>query len=66
MTGLLLIPVADAMPALEAYCERWPDDGSPASEEELCEFREMAARFLPAVRALVRDATAVNGTPAVN
>jgi hypothetical protein len=66
MTGLLLISVTDAMPTLEAYCERWPDDGTRPSVEEVREFRVMAARYLPTSRLLVRYAVAINGTLAVN
>jgi hypothetical protein len=66
MTSLLLIPVIDAMPALEAYLERWPDDGTLPSDEELREFRQASARFLPASRLLVRYAMAINGRPGLN
>jgi hypothetical protein len=66
MTDLLLISVTDTMPALEAYCERWPDNGSRPSDEELREFRELASRFLPASRLLMRYAMAINGRPALN
>jgi hypothetical protein len=66
MTSLLLIPVIDAMPALEAYCERWPDDGSLPSPEEVREFRQIAARFLPASRLLMCYANAIHGRPALN
>jgi hypothetical protein len=66
MTGLLLISVTDAMPALEGYLERWPDDGSLPSDEEIREFRDMAARFLPASRTLMRYATAIYGRPVLN
>jgi hypothetical protein len=66
MKGLLLISVSEAMPALEAYCERWPGDGTLPSDEELRDFRQVAARFLPVSRLLVRYAMAVNGKPALN
>jgi hypothetical protein len=66
MTGLLLISAADAMPALEAYLERWPDDGTLPSDEEVREFRDMAARFLPASRLLKGYAMAINGRPGPN
>jgi hypothetical protein len=65
MTGLLLISVVDAMPALEAYLERWPDDGTHPCDEEVREFRQVAARFLPASRWLMRYAMAINGKPAL-
>jgi hypothetical protein len=66
MTDLLLISVTDAMPALEAYLELWPDDGSLPSDEEVREFRQTASRFLPASRLLVRYGMAINGRPDLN
>jgi hypothetical protein len=66
MTRLLLIAVTDAMPALEAYLERWRDDGTLPSDEETREFREIASRFLPASRTLMRYAMAMHGKLALN
>jgi hypothetical protein len=66
MMGLLLISVADAMSALVTYLERWPDDGTLPSDDEAREFREMASRYLPASRLLMRYAVAINGRPGLN
>ncbi len=57
---LLLIPVADALPAVQAHLERWPDDElrSPA---ELAELVALTARCVRASEVLVAYAEAVGG-----
>ncbi len=59
----LLIPVAHALPALQAYLDAQPDDGSPLSAEELHALARLATRVLETSEALVRYAVAVGGRP---
>ena len=57
---LLLIPVADALPAVQAHLERWPDDELP-SPAELAELVALTARYVRASEALLAYAEAVGG-----
>ena len=43
--GFLLIPVADALPAVQAHSEHWPDD-DPPSPDELRELVELTVRYM--------------------
>ena len=63
---LLLIPVADALPALREHFQHYPDDDGPQSREQVREMAELAAKFVPVSRALVAYAEAVGGRPSMN
>ena len=58
----LLIPVHDALPAVEAHFERWPHDEAP-SEAELRELVEVTAWFVAASDVLLRYAKVLGGRP---
>ena len=42
---LLLIPVAYALPAVQAHLERWPDDDGPKSREQMRDLCELFYGF---------------------
>ncbi len=65
MLLLLLIPVADALPAVQAQLERWPADELP-SPAELAELVALTARYARASEALLVYAEAVGGRPGRN
>ncbi len=58
----LLIPVADALPAVQAHFERWPGDDVPSPDE----LRELVALTVRASEALLRYAEVVGGKPCKN
>ncbi len=62
---LLLIPVADALPAVQAHLEHWPADELP-SPAELAELVAPTARYVLASEALLAYAEAVGGRPVRN
>ncbi len=61
----LLIPVADALPAVQAHFERCPD-GDPPSPDELAELVALTVRYVRASEALLRYAETVGGKPSKN
>ncbi len=61
----LLIPVADALPAVPAHFERWPEN-DPPSPDELRELVELTVRYVRASEALLRYAEAIGGKPCRN
>ena len=56
----LLIPVANALPAVQAHLEHWPDDGPP-SPDELRELVALTVRYVRASEMLLRYADGVRG-----
>ncbi len=58
---LLLIPVANALPAVQAHLEQWSDDDAPVSAEELRELVELTVRYVRASEVLLRYAEVVGG-----
>ncbi len=63
---LLLIPVADALPALREHFQDYPNDDASETPEQVCEMAELAAKFVPVSRALLAYAEAVGGRPSWN
>ena len=61
----LLIPVADALPAVQAHFERWPDD-NPPSPDELAKLVALTVCYVRASEALLRYAEVVGGKPCSN
>ena len=61
----LLIPVADALPAVQAHFERWPDD-DPPSPDELAELVAVTLRYVRASEALLWYAEVVGEKPSTN
>ena len=61
----LLIPVADALPGVQAHLDAGPDDAS-LSAQELRELLEVTSRYVRASEALLRYAQAVSGKPCVS
>ncbi len=53
----LLIPVADALPAVQAHMERWPGDDPPSPDE----LAELVALTVRASEALLRYAEGASG-----
>ncbi len=43
---LLLIPVANALPAICEHFDRYPDDDAPVSDEEHRQLTELAVRYV--------------------
>ncbi len=62
---LLLIPVADALPAVQTHLERWPDH-EVLIPAELAELVALTARYVRASEALLAYAEAVGGRPGRN
>ncbi len=62
----LLIPVANALPAVQAHFEQWSDDDAVVSAEELRELIELTVRYVWASEALLRYAEVVGGKPSKN
>ncbi len=62
---LLLIPVADGLPAVQAHLARWPNDELP-SPAELAELVVLTVRYVRASEALLAYAEAVGGRPSWN
>ncbi len=63
--NLLLIPVADGLPAIREHFRRYPDDEA-VSAEELRELCVLAVRYVRVSKALLRYATQVGGKPSRN
>ncbi len=61
----LLIPVADALPAVQAPLERWSDD-DPPSPDELAELVALTVRYVRVSEALLRYAELVDEKPSTN
>ncbi len=64
--NLLLIPVADALPAIREHFDRYPDDDAPVSDEEHRLLTELAMRYVRASEMLLRFASLVGGKPSRN
>lgn len=47
-----LIPVADALPAIQAHLKQYPDDSMPPGPEELRKLVELTCRFVAVAEAL--------------
>ncbi len=62
----LLIPVADALPAVQAHLARWPGDNLPPSPEELRELVELVCGLVPVADALLVYAQVLGGVPSRN
>ena len=60
-----MIPVRDAMPAVQAPFERWPQNEAP-SDAEMRELVEVTARFAVASDVLLRYAKELDGRPSKN
>lgn len=58
---LFLIPVADALSAVQAHLERWPDDDVPVSAEELRGLAELATHYVRTSHAVLRYGELVGG-----
>ena len=65
ISQLLLLPTANAMPAIDSYFERWPEDG-PVSEEELREAVRVANGYVTASSLLLGYAQMMSGKPSRN
>ncbi len=63
---LLLISVADALPAICEHFDRYPDDDAPVSDEEHRLLTELVVRYVRVSEALLRYATQVGGKPCRN
>ena len=63
---LLLIPVADALPAIREHFERYADDDTPQTREQMREMCKVAVRYVRASEALLAYAEAVGGRPTRN
>jgi hypothetical protein len=64
--SLYLIPVADALPALQEQEERWPDSDASPTVEEARDFIKTFLRFVAASDALLQYAIALSGCPSEN
>ena len=62
----LLIPVAGALPAVQAHFERWPTEEDPPSPQEMRELTAITYRFVAAAEALVVYIRTLSGWPNVN
>lgn len=62
----LLIPVADALPAVEAHLARWPTDDQWPSSEELRELIRVTVGFVAAADALLAYIKTLTGRPNPN
>jgi len=63
---LVLIPVAPALPALDAYFDTHRADGSPLSTDEVAALARIATRVIETGELLVSYAMALGGKPALN
>ncbi len=63
---LLLISLADALPAVREHFDRYPDDDAPVSDAELRQLTKLAVRYVRVSEALLRYATLVGGKPSKN
>ncbi len=61
----LVIPVADALPAVQAHFEHRPGD-DPPSPDELAELVALTVRYVQASEALLRYAELVGEKPSKN
>ncbi len=61
----LLIPVANALPAVQAHSEHGPGD-DPPSPDELAELVKLTVRYVRASEALLRYAELVGEKPSKN
>jgi hypothetical protein len=62
----LLIPLAYALPALQAYLDAHPDGRSPLTAEELKALARLAQRVIRTGELLVRYAVALSGRSGLN
>lgn len=62
----LLIPVREALPAVQDHFARWPEEQDPVSADELVELTGLAARFAVIAEALVAYVKALTGRPSTN
>ncbi len=63
--NLLLIPVADGLPAIREHFGRYPNDET-VSAEELRELCVLAVRYVRVSEVLLRDAKECGGKPSRN
>lgn len=63
---VLLIPVSDALPAVQAHFARWPMDEELSSPEELRELASLTARFVAVAEVLLLYVRALSGEPNPN
>lgn len=61
-----LIPVSDALPAIEAHFKAFPDDGVAPTPEELRKLVRIAFAFVPVSERLLEYARALGGKPSRN
>ncbi len=63
---LLLIPVTYSLPAVRAYLDAQPYDGSALTEEELQALARLTERVIETSELLVDYAVALSGKPSMN
>jgi len=63
---LLLIPIAHGLPAVQAYLETQPDDGSLLTTDELQALARLAMRVIRTSELLLSYALTVGGQPVEN
>ena len=63
---LYLIPVADALPAVQAHFAHWPTEDDPLSPQEEQELVALTCRFVAVAETLVAYAKALGGRPSRN
>jgi hypothetical protein len=63
---LLLIPVADALPAVQAHLARYPDDSAPPSPEEMRKLIDLTYRYVAVAEALRLYVLLLTGPPQPN
>ncbi len=64
--NLLLISVANALPAICKHFDRYPDDDAPVSDEEHRQLTKLAVCYVRVSEVLLRYATQVGGKPSKN
>lgn len=62
----LLIPVTDALPAVQAHFARWPTEEDRPSPKELRELAGLTSRFVAVAEALLAYIKALSGQPSRN
>ena len=61
-----LIPICDALSAIQAHFPRYPDNTVPPDQRQLRELVDLVARFVPVSQALLEYADTLGGKPSRN
>lgn len=62
----VLIPLADALPAVRGHLARWPEEDHPPSPEEMWERVEVTCRYLLVTQVLLAFIERLTGRPSPN